>query len=84
MAICDYRYRFIAIDIGAQGRQSDGGVFQNSEIGIKFRNNTMKIPGNREIFEGGPILPFYLLGDEAFGLKSWLITPFPGKKKVVN
>ena len=36
MAICDYRYRFLAIDIGAQGLQIDGGVFQNSIKGIKF------------------------------------------------
>lgn len=67
MAICDYRYRFIAIDVGAQGRQSDAGVFQNSNIGQLLYNSRMDLPDPKAIIEGGPILPYYLLGDEAFG-----------------
>ena len=67
MAICDYRYRFIAVDVGAQGRQSDGGVFKNSKMGQQFFNGTMNVPDPDEIFPGGPVLPFGLLGDEAFG-----------------
>lgn len=67
MAICDYRYRLIAIDVGAQGRQSDGGVFKNSKMGKKFFNGTFDLPDPSEIFPGGPVLPFYLVGDEAFG-----------------
>lgn len=30
MGVCDYRYRFVCIEVGEKGRQSDGGVFSSS------------------------------------------------------
>lgn len=41
MAICDHNYSFIMCDIGAAGRQSDGGVFRHSEFGKKFYSNSL-------------------------------------------
>lgn len=79
MAISDYRYRFVCIDVGAQGRQSDGGVFANSPMGRRFLENAMNVPQPAEISPSGEVLPYTLLGDEAFGLKTWLTTPYPGK-----
>lgn len=79
MAICDFKYKFVCVDVGAKGRQSDGGVFSNSSMGRLFANDRMDLPSPAEISPGGPCLPFTLLGDEAFGLKPWLTTPYPGK-----
>lgn len=79
MGVCDYRYRFVCIDVGAQGRQSDGGVFTNSAMGQRFAANEMNVPAAAEISSSGLILPYTLLGDEAFGLKTWLTAPNPGK-----
>lgn len=41
MAICDHNYNFIMCDIGAAGRQSDGGIFRHCEFGKKFYANTL-------------------------------------------
>lgn len=79
MAICDHRYRFMCIDVGAQGRQSDSGVFANSTMGRRFADEQMNMPPPMQITPGGPVLPCTLLGDAAFGLKEWLTTPYPGK-----
>lgn len=70
MAICDYRYRFVCIDVGAQGRQSDGGVFTNSTMGRRFSANSIDVPPPAEISPFGEVLPFVILEDEAFGLKT--------------
>ncbi|XP_018396293.1 PREDICTED: uncharacterized protein LOC108774640 [Cyphomyrmex costatus] len=78
LAICDAQYIFRYVDIGAYGRQSDGGIFQASTIGQKFDSDHMNVPKPAAI-EGGRILPYCLVGDEAFPLKSYLLRPYPGK-----
>lgn len=78
MAICDARYIFRFIDIGAYGRRSDGGIFGDSAIGKNFNANRINIPKPSAV-AGGRILPYCLVGDEAFPLKSYLLHPYPGK-----
>lgn len=78
LAVCDYRYRFVLVDIGAQGRQSDGGIFRNSVMG-QFESNDMDLPDPLEIYPGGPVLPYFLVGDEAFGLKNYIQKPYHGR-----
>lgn len=43
MAYADAHKKFIMVDIGAVGRESDGGDFQNI-IGRKILNNEINIP----------------------------------------
>lgn len=42
MALCDADYAFLMCDVGAAGRQSDGGIFKNSEFGKKFYSNSIQ------------------------------------------
>ena len=44
MTISDAKYSFLMLDIGAEGRQSDGVIFRKSEIGIRFENGNMNLP----------------------------------------
>ncbi|XP_036143257.1 protein ALP1-like [Monomorium pharaonis] len=78
MAICDAQYIFRFVDIGAYGRRSDGGIFSNSVIGKNFNANRMNVPKPSAVAEER-ILPYCLVGDEAFPLKSYLLRPYPGK-----
>ncbi|XP_011869646.1 PREDICTED: putative nuclease HARBI1 [Vollenhovia emeryi] len=90
LGISDAKYCFTIVDIGAEGRQSDGGVFRNSEIGKRFEANLFKLPNPKQIEVGGPELPFVLVADEAFPLSMYMMRPYPrsGKldigKKVFN
>ncbi|RLU27126.1 hypothetical protein DMN91_000925 [Ooceraea biroi] len=78
LAICDANYSFTLVDIGAEGRQSDEGIFQRSDIGIAFENNLLNVPPPENISENC-ILPFVLVGDEAFALKTYMMRPFSRK-----
>jgi len=83
LAICDAHYQFRFIDIGAYGRRSDGGVFKESQFGQKLEAGEMNLPAAESIFEGGPSVPYCLVGDEAFPLKPYMLRPYPtGKKKL--
>jgi len=41
MAVCDADYNFLLVDIGDSGRQSDGGVFSNGNIGHAINEHTL-------------------------------------------
>ena len=77
LAVCNANYEFILIDIGDTGRNSDGGVFANSDIGVAMEENLLNIPGPEEIQNSGVHFPYVLVGDEAFPLKSNLLKPYP-------
>jgi hypothetical protein len=77
LAISDANYCFTIVDIGAAGRQSDGGVFRNSEIGKRFETNSFQLPTPRQIENNGPALPYVLVADEAFPLSMYMMRPYP-------
>lgn len=80
LAVCDAKYIFRFVDIGAVGRRSDGGIFKNSRLGQKLENNKLNVPGPRLISRRRRALPHCIVGDEAFPLKNYLLRPYPGKK----
>lgn len=90
MALADANYCFTIVDIGAEGRRSDGGIFHNSELRHQLENNYLKLPKARSISENIPTLPYVIVGDEAFALASYMLRPYPRscnlniKKKVFN
>lgn len=84
MAICDANYIIRFVDIGVYGRRNNGDIFKESAIGKTFDEGRMNIPQPVAIKEGGPILPYCLVGDEAFPLKSYLLRPYPGRSGLMN
>ena len=77
MAICDARYCFTIVDIGNFGRDNDAQIFNSSEMGKAFISGNMSVP-SQTVVEGFT-LPYVLVSDEIFGLKTWLMKPYPGK-----
>jgi hypothetical protein len=43
-AIVDADYKFLYVDVGRNGRISDGGIFANSPIYQKLESGHLKIP----------------------------------------
>lgn len=80
LAICDAKYVFRFVDIGAVGRRSDGGILKTSKFGQKLENNELNIPKPKLISRRRRPLPHCIVGDQAFPLKPYMLRPYPGKK----
>lgn len=65
MALVDDQYCFKYIDVGANGRASDGGVFAKYTLKNAIENNLLNMPSNT-----------VLIADDAFPLREYLLKPF--------
>ncbi|KAH8033671.1 hypothetical protein HPB51_015017 [Rhipicephalus microplus] len=78
MASCDASYKFTSVYIGCYGRESDGGVFAASQLGIFVDNGHKNLPAPCALPNGGPVLLYVFVADDAFPLKKNLMKPYPG------
>ena len=79
-------YKLIFIDVGCQGRISDGGVFRNTELYNRLVSDELNLPDPMELpesqnpacnFTGESMsTPFVIVGDEAFTLNKHLMKPY--------
>ena len=80
MAVCDANYCFTMIDLRQYGSNNDSGILASSVMGEMFDNGEMNLPAPSKIYQSSDQdLLYFLLGDEIFPLKDWLMRPFPGK-----
>jgi hypothetical protein len=79
MAVASATYKFLLVDVGAEGRHSDGGVFKNSIMGKLFADDELYVPPPSPIVENGDPMPYVLVADEAFQLNNYTMRPYPGK-----
>ncbi len=81
LALVDANLKFIAIDIGAYGRNSDGGIFTNSNLGQSMDQDTLNLPEDSPLPGAQQLgaLPYVVVADEAFPLKTNMMRPFPGR-----
>lgn len=76
MAIVNANYQFTMVDVGANGRISDGGVLYYTKFWEKFENNTLNIPLPSCLPNTNETYPYVFVADEAFSLKCNLMKPF--------
>lgn len=76
MATVNSNYEFIYIDVGKQGRLSDGGVIEATFFFHKLNDGTLNLPENEEN-DGG--FNFVFVADEAFNLHKHIIKPYSQK-----
>ncbi|XP_050338627.1 uncharacterized protein LOC126765062 [Bactrocera neohumeralis] len=81
MAVADANYKFIMVDIGALGHNSDGGVFKSCRFGYKILHHPadLKIGEGKLLPNSNEVAPFVFLADEAFPLRRNIMLPYPGR-----
>ncbi|XP_068225274.1 putative nuclease HARBI1 [Palaemon carinicauda] len=70
MAIVNANLEFLMVDVGKNGRISDGGIIEDTVFHKKLIEGTLNLPQNNETKYG---LNFVFIGDESFALHEHLL-----------
>ena len=87
LALVDAEYKFLYVNVGCQGRISDGGVFKNSELYHLLVNGEINLPDSRQ-FPDLPSLndsflvetncasevPYIVVADDTFPLTAYVLS----------
>ena len=65
------------VNVGDFGSNSDSGILANSSTGKRFEEQKIKVSNARPLLGYKGNLPYILVGDEIFPLKTWLMRPYP-------
>lgn len=86
MAAVDAKYRFLMVNIGAYGSNADSTVFAACEFGKAWLHSPEKlnIPNDKPLPGTATPLPYVIIADEGFALKTTIMRPFPGKNLTIR
>lgn len=77
LAVTDASGKFVVIDVGSCGGNSDGGVFSRSAFGKRLLTGKLDLPPETELPETITTLPYLFVSDDAFPLRDNIMKPFP-------
>lgn len=76
MGIADAKYRFTYIDVGVNGRISDGGVFKKTSFFKSLTEGKLLLPAPIPLPGRDEPIPYLLVADDAFALSINLMKPY--------
>lgn len=76
LALVNAQCEFIMVNVGTNGRVSDGGVFANTTFSNKLKNNTLRIPEPSPLPGTNDPVPYVFVADDAFPLQENLMKPY--------
>lgn len=80
LAVVDSDYKFVVVDVGAYGKQSDGGILKASAFGQLLEEGRLMLPRDLPLPSTSLPAPCVFVGDEAFQLRPDFLRPFPGRQ----
>lgn len=69
-------YKFMWVDVRGNGSISDCAVFNRSHLKEDWENGTLGLPEADELPGDNRPIAYFIVGDDAFPLKKWLMKPF--------
>jgi len=79
MALVDADYKFIHVNVGAAGRESDGGVYQNTALCKAVDKNTIGVPDSSPLTGDDIAMPYVFVADDAFPLSTHIMKPYSSR-----
>ncbi|KAJ8028465.1 Protein ALP1-like [Holothuria leucospilota] len=83
MAVADATYKFLYVDVGAEGGASDGGTWSNCSLHDVVEENRAGVPHPEPLPNDQPV-PYHFVGDDAFALRTWMMKPFSHRSQVLR
>ena len=80
MAVVCPEYEFLFVDVGMNGRDSDGGNWSGRLMKEALEENSLDLPKATPLLGRNIDMPYVLVGDNAFPLTTTLVKPFPPKR----
>lgn len=77
LGLVDAEYKFLWAHVGANGSSSDCGVFNRSSLEPALREGTLGLPPPEPLPHDDRDTPYFVVGDDAFPLRTYLMKPFP-------
>lgn len=79
LGIVDAHYRFTYVNVGVNGRISDGGVFRDCDFAklLSSPDNKLNVPQNKPLPNMRVSVPYVILDDNAFPLQQNILKPYP-------
>ena len=68
-------YEFLYVEVGANGRNSDGGIWDRYELKKAIEKGTLNLPAPQMLPGRSCKNLFVITGDDAFPLKTYLLKP---------
>ncbi|KAK3724687.1 hypothetical protein RRG08_041168 [Elysia crispata] len=80
LAVTDASGKFVIVDVGSCGGNSDDGFFSRSAFGKRLLENKLHLP-NETVIPGTNITtPYVFVADDAFPLRNNIMKPFPHRQ----
>jgi len=69
----DADLKFVTMNVGAYGKQSDDGIFRNSALYQSLETRSLQVPEDTVLPHSEITLPHIFVGDEAYLITTYLI-----------
>lgn len=76
LALVDADYKFIWANVGSYGSESDCGIFNQTDLRRRLEDGTLGLPAPAPFPHDDEDIPYFLIGDDAFPLRPWMIKPY--------
>jgi len=82
LAVVDAEYKFLYVDVGCNGRVSDGGVFNRCSLYHALETGTVGLPLAIPLPGQAQPVPYFFVADDAFAMINYIMKPYPFKDQL--